>query len=168
MELLRENISTFLRLPGQSGFKDHIPIKFWGHCVLTTTYIINLLPNPVLHGKSPHKAFHNSKPTIQHVRVLGCLCFAKNMYIYDKFQSNSVVEVHMGYSATTRGYILYSLNDKKFFLSRDVEFREFTFPFAIEPSTYWRLFPTVTIPSLHHIVQSMLILVNQVRPLIFL
>ncbi len=69
------------------------------------------------------------------------------MYIYDKFQSNSVVEVHMGYSATTRGYILYSLNDKKFFLSRDVEFREFTFPFAIEPSTYWRLFPTVTIPS---------------------
>lgn len=116
-------------------FQGHIPIRFWGNCVLTAAYIINLLPTPVLHEKSPHEVFHNSKPTLKHLRVLGCLCFAKNIYIHDKFQSRSVVAVHMGYSPTTKGYILYNLKDKKFFLSRDVEFRESTFPFVASPST---------------------------------
>ena len=116
-------------------YQGHIPIKFWGHCVLSVAYIINRLPTQVLHGKSPYEKFHKQQPSLQHLRVLGCLCFAKNMYIQDKFQPRSVVAVHMGYSENTKGYILYDLKNKYFFLSRDVLFRESTFPFAIPSST---------------------------------
>ena len=77
-------------------FQGHIPIKFWGHCILSAAYIINRLPTPVLQGKSPYEMFHKKQPSLQHLRVLGCLCFTKNMYIQDKFQPRSVAAVHMG------------------------------------------------------------------------
>ena len=66
-------------------FQGHIPIRFCGDCIPTIAYIINLVPTPVLHGKSLHEVFHKTKPTLQHLRVLGCLYFAKIMYIHDKF-----------------------------------------------------------------------------------
>ncbi|KAH0776706.1 hypothetical protein KY290_008117 [Solanum tuberosum] len=69
------------------------------------------------------------------------------MYTHDKFQPRSVVAIHMGYSLTTKGYLLYNLKDKQFFLSRDVEFRESTFPFDVPSSTAWHLFPSVNISS---------------------
>lgn len=135
MVLQRENTNIFLKWLEQSNFKDIFLSGFWGHCILAAAYIINVLPTPVLHGKSPHEVFHKTKPTLQHLRVLGCLCFAKNMYIHDKFQPRSIVAVHMGYSTTTKGYLLYNIKEKQFFISRDVEFRETTFPFAVSSTT---------------------------------
>ncbi|XP_049350431.1 uncharacterized protein LOC125815076 [Solanum verrucosum] len=128
-------------------FQRHIPLRFWGHCILTAPYIINRLPTPVLNGKSPHEVLHKCKPSLQHLRVIGCLCFAKNMYISDKFQSRSVVAIHMGYSEQTKGYMLYDMKDKHFFLSRDVVFKETIFPFSLLPSTAWKLFPTTNSPA---------------------
>ena len=84
-------------------FQGHIPIRFWGHCILNAAYIINRLPTSVLHGKSPYEMFHKCKPSLQHMRVIGCLCFAKSMLIKDKFHPRSVIAVHMGYSAHTKG-----------------------------------------------------------------
>jgi len=66
------------------------------------------------------------------------------MYISDKFQPRSIVAIHMGYSEQTKGYVLYDLKDKHFFISRDVIFKEFIFPFFLPSSTTWKLFPTTT------------------------
>ncbi|XP_049392792.1 uncharacterized protein LOC125857124 [Solanum stenotomum] len=74
-------------------FQGHIPLKFWEHCILSIAYIINRLPTPVLHDRSPYEVFHNIKPSLHHMRVLGC--FANNMYIHDKFQPKSVTAIHM-------------------------------------------------------------------------
>lgn len=99
-------------------FQGHIPLRFWGHCFLSAAYIINRLPTPVLNRKSPYEVLYKSKPSLHHLRVIGCLCFAKNIYISDKFQSRSVVAVHMGYSEQTKGYVLYDMKDKYFFQQR--------------------------------------------------
>lgn len=48
----------------------------------------------------------------------------------------------MGYSQSFKGYILYNLLDKCFFISRDVIFREHVFPFSQPFSTSWHLFST--------------------------
>ncbi|GMI67900.1 hypothetical protein HRI_000459300 [Hibiscus trionum] len=59
----------------------------------------------------------------------------------DKFASKAVVSVFMGYSLSQKGYILFSLESKDFFVSRDAVFHENVFPFTfpVKPS---RLFPT--------------------------
>ncbi|KAH0664566.1 hypothetical protein KY284_029497 [Solanum tuberosum] len=55
----------------------------------------------------------------------------------------------MGYSDLTKGYLLYNLRDKNFFLSRNVEFRESIFPFDVPTSSSWQLFPSTHIPFDH-------------------
>lgn len=39
-------------------FQGSIPLKFWGHCILSAAYIINRLPSPISHGRSPYEIFH--------------------------------------------------------------------------------------------------------------
>ncbi|XP_060190846.1 uncharacterized protein LOC132620168 [Lycium barbarum] len=76
----------------------HIPIEFWGHCILAAVYVINRLPTEVLNGVSPYERFHAKQSNISHLRVLGCLCFAKDMTQHDKMQSRLKPAIHMGYS----------------------------------------------------------------------
>lgn len=39
----------------------HIPIKFWGHCVLVAIYIINRLPNIAINNMTPFERLFNRK-----------------------------------------------------------------------------------------------------------
>ncbi|XP_069150450.1 uncharacterized protein [Solanum lycopersicum] len=64
-----------------------------------------------------------------HIRVIGCLCFATNLTTHDKFSPRAIRVVLMGYCTTQKGYKLYDLENKKFFISRDVIFLEKVFPF---------------------------------------
>ncbi|PHT49130.1 Protein-tyrosine-phosphatase MKP1 [Capsicum baccatum] len=59
-----------------------------------------------------------------------------------KFQPRGVSAIHMGYSQSTKEYILYNLLDKCFFISRDAIFREHVFPFSQPPSISWHIFST--------------------------
>lgn len=61
----------------------------------------------------------------------------------DKFALRAVPSVFMGYSTTTKGYILFDIDRKQFFINRDVTFREHVFPFQsdIEPAPPADLFP---------------------------
>nr|AAT40538.2 Integrase core domain containing protein [Solanum demissum] len=118
-----------LELARALKFQGHIPITFWGHCVLTSAYIINRLPSIVLQGKSPYEMLFNKKPRLDHLRTLGCLCYASVLPKVDKFASRVVQVIFMGHSSVTKGYIIFDIAKQKFFVNRGVVFREFTFPF---------------------------------------
>ncbi|XP_070007719.1 uncharacterized protein [Nicotiana sylvestris] len=60
-------------------FQAHIPIKFWGYCVITAAYLINRLPSSVLKGCSPYELLYNRKPQLGHLKTSGCLCFARDV-----------------------------------------------------------------------------------------
>ncbi|XP_021751699.1 uncharacterized protein LOC110717342 [Chenopodium quinoa] len=60
-----------------------------------------------------------------------CLCFAHNQNTRDdKFASRSRKCVFLGYPFEKKGWRLYDLESKKFFVSRDVKFVEDVFPFG--------------------------------------
>ncbi|XP_070033000.1 uncharacterized protein [Nicotiana tomentosiformis] len=43
-------------------FRAHIPIKYWGHCVLAAVYLINRMPSFVIHGLSPFEVLKDIFP----------------------------------------------------------------------------------------------------------
>jgi hypothetical protein len=57
-------------------FQACLPLQFWGGSILTTAYIINRLPTPILSKASPYEKLHNTIPTYHHMKVFYCLCYA--------------------------------------------------------------------------------------------
>ena len=56
-------------------FQSFLHVKYWGECVLVTTYLINRLPTKLLKGKTPYELLHGKAPFYNHLGVFGCLCF---------------------------------------------------------------------------------------------
>ncbi|GJU06904.1 ribonuclease H-like domain-containing protein, partial [Tanacetum coccineum] len=110
-------------------FQGGIPLKMWTECILTATYLINILLSSVLNGKSPYEMIYKKCPTLSHLRVIGCLCFAIIVNNNDKFSSRSEKCVMIGYSNLKKEYRLYSLDKHQFIFSKDVKFFENIFPF---------------------------------------
>ena len=50
-------------------FQSNVPLFYWGEYVLTTVYLINRKPLPLLSNKSPFELLNNKKPYI-HIFVL--------------------------------------------------------------------------------------------------
>ncbi|GKF52402.1 retrovirus-related pol polyprotein from transposon TNT 1-94, partial [Tanacetum coccineum] len=76
----------------------HLPIHYWGDCVITTTYLINRFPTSVLKFKTPYEVLLNSKPVCEHLRVFGCLAMASNpSRVADKFEARGVPCLFLGY-----------------------------------------------------------------------
>jgi len=68
-------------------FQCNLPLKYWGECLLTTTYLTNRLPNIVLHNITPFELMYGKKPSYEHLRIFGCLCYMSTCKQgRDKFQ----------------------------------------------------------------------------------
>nr|XP_009799659.1 PREDICTED: uncharacterized protein LOC104245702 [Nicotiana sylvestris] len=85
--------------------------------------------NQLSKSKSPYEVLHGKQPSISHLRVLGCICFATNLIKHDKFEPRAVRSILLGYAAHQKGYRLLDLEHKVFFISRDVVFYEDVFLF---------------------------------------
>ncbi|GJS34095.1 retrovirus-related pol polyprotein from transposon TNT 1-94 [Tanacetum coccineum] len=104
--------------------------KFWGDCVLTATYLINKMPMKILDWKTPFEMLYGMPLSYDHLRVIGCLCFATVTKPHkDKFAPRSIKSVLIGYPPGQKGYKLYDLQTQEVFCSRDVSFQENVFPF---------------------------------------
>ncbi|CAL8173718.1 unnamed protein product [Prunus armeniaca] len=129
-------------------FQSHLPLKFWGECVLTAAYTINLLPTRLVNNKTPFEVLHNKPPLYAHFRVFGCLAYATSVLPPTKFFPRAHRCLFIGYPAGQKAYKLYDLDTHRTFTSRDVIFHEDSFPFASPPTPPGPTPPAPVIPPL--------------------
>ena len=54
-----------------------VPNYIWGEVVRHATYLINRSATRTLISKTPYEMFRGSKPNISHVKVFGCIGYAR-------------------------------------------------------------------------------------------
>jgi hypothetical protein len=102
-------------------FHAHLPFHFWSECVLTAAYLINWTPTPLLENKTHFEQLYSTTPQYSHLRVFGCLCYASILSRNrTKFDHRARACIFVCYPSGLKGYRLYDLSLKQFFISRDV------------------------------------------------
>lgn len=71
--VVERKYKTLLETSRALLFQSKVPIRFWGDCLLTTTYIINRFPSRLLNNKSPYELLYGKVPSYSHLRTFGCL-----------------------------------------------------------------------------------------------
>ena len=99
--------------------------------MLTTTYIINRIPTPVLGNVTPYEVLLQKKPNYTLSRVFGCLNFAVNPErVRYKMGPKGVPCVFLSYPQSQKGYKLLNILTNKLFVSKDVRFIQHIFPYS--------------------------------------
>lgn len=107
------------------------PLSFWHHALQMTTYLFNILPSIILNGLTPTQVLYHRRPTYNHLRVFGCLCYPLlQSSTINKLQPRSMPCVFLGYPTEYRGYKCFDLSTRKITISRHVVFDESQFPFS--------------------------------------
>nr|XP_016446285.1 PREDICTED: uncharacterized protein LOC107771436 [Nicotiana tabacum] len=83
------------------GFQASVPLRFWGECVNTVVYIINRLPSTVLQKKPSFEIMFGHSPSLQHMRVFGCLGYVATVRRPDKFDPKAYPAVFLHMSSTS-------------------------------------------------------------------
>ena len=102
-----------------------LPKCFWAEALATAVYFRNRRPTNAVQGKTPHEAWTNVKPSVDHLKVFGCLCYSH--VANDERQKLDVKArkcIMLGYGTETKAYRLYDVEREKVLYSRDVIFNE--------------------------------------------
>jgi transposase InsO family protein len=102
-----------------------LPKTLWAEAIYTAVYLMNRCTTKAVWGKTLFEAWSGRKPSIKHLRVFGCICYAQipkeKRY---KLDETSEKCIFVGYSSISKGYRLYNLKTNKIIINRDVLFDE--------------------------------------------
>lgn len=86
------------------------------------------MPTSILSMKSHFEVLYHSPPRLDHLKVFGYLCYPfVKPYKSDKLEPKTMDCIFLGYATKYKGYICYSVHNKKFIVSRHVLFDETQF-----------------------------------------
>lgn len=108
-------------------FQCSLPIWVSRECVLSAAYLINRTPSSSLGNEAPYERLFSKEQTLV-ILTIGCLVYATTTHIKDKLGPRVIPLVLLGYSKTHKGYILLDIQEKRIFISCDVQFHENIFP----------------------------------------
>ena len=99
-----------------------LPISFWGYALNTTIHPLNLVPSNTV-PKTPMELWSGRKPSMRYFHIWDCSAHVLKGKP-NKLEPKSEVCLLMGYPKETRGYLFYSHNDNKVFVSTNAKFLE--------------------------------------------
>nr|GEU85354.1 hypothetical protein [Tanacetum cinerariifolium] len=103
----------------------NVPGEFWGKAVRYAINLLNRLPSKSLPDITPYEAWYGKKPNLEHIKIFGCVAFAKCTGVHlKKLDDRGKKMVYFGVKNGTKGNRLYDPQDKKLRVSRDVIFDE--------------------------------------------
>lgn len=56
-------------------FQSKLPKQYWFYAILETTYIIKIIPSPILQNKSPKINRFGDHPDLNDLKIFGSLCY---------------------------------------------------------------------------------------------
>ncbi|CAA7014432.1 unnamed protein product [Microthlaspi erraticum] len=75
----------------------HVPNYLWGEKTRHSTYLLNRTATRTLKDGTPYEVFRGKKPSIEHLRIFGCIGYAKVETPYlKKLDDISHMLVHLG------------------------------------------------------------------------
>lgn len=77
--IMRRRHKYIVEVARELRFKVVIPLYLWVEYVLTAVHIINRLFFTLLWDKSSFEIFFKTAPSLDHLRVFGCLAYAVNV-----------------------------------------------------------------------------------------
>ncbi|KAK9126511.1 hypothetical protein Scep_015357 [Stephania cephalantha] len=111
-------------------FQAKLPHSFWVDCIAHVVHLINIVPSPVIHNRTPFELLYNKPPKFSNLKVFDCLGFASSYLVNrNKLDPRARKCIFLGFGAGIKGYKLYDLNTHHIFFSRNVIFYEDIFPF---------------------------------------
>jgi len=103
--------------------EKHLPKRFWAEAASTAVFLQNRLPSRSVKDKTPYEAWYGHKPSLQFLRIFGCLCFSYIPQVKrDKLDKKAVPGIFIGYSVFSKAYKVYEPQTEKIVVSRDVHF----------------------------------------------
>jgi hypothetical protein len=94
-------------------YDQNIPLSLWAEASSTAVYIQNKCPHKSLEEKTPEEVFTGMKPLVDHLRIFG-----SPVYIHipkekrTKLDPSEKKGTCVGYSETSKAYIIYVLGQK--------------------------------------------------------
>lgn len=74
-----------------------MPNWFWGEAIRHSAYLLNRIATRALKDRTPYELFHIKKPNVSHLRVFGCIGYAKIEKIQvKKLDDRSKMLVNLG------------------------------------------------------------------------
>ncbi|KAL1207757.1 Retrovirus-related Pol polyprotein from transposon TNT 1-94 [Cardamine amara subsp. amara] len=102
-----------------------VPNYLWGEEVRHSTYLLNRIATMALTDKTSYEVFKKQKPRIDHLRIFGCIGYAKiDSHLLRKLDDRWKMLVHLGTEPGSKAYRLLDPQTRRVVVSRDVIFDE--------------------------------------------
>lgn len=109
---------------------DLVPLLFLGECILTTTFLINRTPYPILNWDTPYKQLNEYHVDYSMLHTFWLHIFCINI-IFTITQSFILVQFHLytfvGYPSNMKGCHSYDIKNKNVFFVKRYHFSRISF-----------------------------------------